>query len=126
MTALAGFWSFGAEDAAASVQRMLASQAIYGPHGTSVWKGGEIAMGRALHRTLPEDSFDRGSQTGASGLSLVGDVRLDNRDDLASALGIDSADARSLPDAAILLRAVERWGDEAVDRLHGEFAFALW
>ena len=126
MTALAGFWSFGAEDASSSVQRMLASQAIYGPHGTGIWKGGEVAMGRALHRTLPEDSFDRGPQTGASGLSLVGDVRLDNRDELASALGIDPADARSLPDAAILLHAMERWGDDAVGRFLGEFAFALW
>jgi asparagine synthase (glutamine-hydrolysing) len=124
VTAIAGFWSFGAEDTAASCERMLRSQAIYGTHGTSVWKGGEISIGRALHRSLPEDSYDRGPQTGGSGLALVADVRLDNRDELVALLGL--ADARAQPDAAILLRALEQWGEDAVERLNGDFAFALW
>ena len=124
MTAIAGFWSFGAEDAAASCERMLRSQAIYGPHGSAVWKGGEIAIGRALHRTLPEDSYDRAPQVGGSSLALVADVRLDNRDSLIAELAL--AESRSLPDAAILLRALERWGEDAVPRLNGDFAFALW
>ena len=60
MTAIAGFWSFGAEDAAASCERMLRSQAVYGPHGSGSWSGGDIALGRAIHRLLPEDAHDRG------------------------------------------------------------------
>lgn len=124
MTALAGFWSFGPEDATASCERMLRSQAVYGPHGSAVWKGGEIAVGRALHRLLPEDAHDRGPQTGGSGLVLVADIRLDNRDALAAELGLPGSP--TLPDAAILLRALERWGEDAVERLNGDFAFALW
>lgn len=124
MTAIAGFWSFGAEDAAASCERMLRAQAVYAPHGSTSWIGGDIALGRALHRLLPEDAHDRGPQTGASGLVLVADVRLDNRDALASELGL--AESRTLADAAILLHALERWGEQAVERLLGDFAFALW
>ncbi len=123
MTAIAGFWSFGAEDVGASCERMLRSQAIYGPHGSASWDGGEIALGRALHRLLPEDIHDRGPQVGSSGLVLVADVRLDNRDALAAKLGLEGRDR---PDAAILLGALERWGDDAVARLLGDFAFALW
>jgi asparagine synthase (glutamine-hydrolysing) len=123
MTALAGFWTFGAEDPAAALQRMLRSQALFGPHGAADWRGGDIAMGRALHRSLPEDIHDRGPQTRGS-LTLVADVRLDNRDELIAELGI--SEAKSLADAAILLRALERWGEDAVPRLLGDFAFALW
>jgi asparagine synthase (glutamine-hydrolysing) len=124
MTALAGFWSFGAADAAESCQRMLRSQAIYGPQGSAAWNGGEIAIGRALHRTLPEDAYDRAPQTGGSGLALVADVRLDNRAPLMAELGLSHS--CPLPDAAILLHALERWGEDAVERLLGDFAFALW
>jgi asparagine synthase (glutamine-hydrolysing) len=126
MTALAGFWHpEGRPGAGDSCRRMLGSQRAYGPHGEAVWSDGTIAMGRCLHRTLPEDSFDRQPLHGAGGrLTLVADVRLDNRDELAEALRIDNA-AR-LSDAAILLAALERWEEDALDRLIGDFAFALW
>jgi asparagine synthase (glutamine-hydrolysing) len=104
---------------------MLAAQQAYGPHGEAHWSDGAIALGRCLHRTLPEDAFDRQPLHGAGGrLTLVADVRLDNRDELAAALRIDGA-AR-LSDAAILLAALERWEEGALDRLAGDFAFALW
>ncbi len=59
-------------------------------------------------------------------LTLVADVRLDNRDDLTTQLGLPSADAEKLCDAAILLESLERWGEGALDRLVGDFAFVLW
>lgn len=104
---------------------MLAAQRAYGPHGQADWSDGAIALGRCLHRTLPEDSFDRQPLHGAGGrLTLVADVRLDNRDELADALRI--ANAARASDAAILLASLERWGEGALDRVAGDFAFALW
>jgi asparagine synthase (glutamine-hydrolysing) len=83
-------------------------------------------MGRRLFRTLPEDVHDRQPLHGGGGrLTLVADVRLDNREELGSDLGITAGAAERLSDAAILLSALERWGG-ALDRLVGEFAFALW
>jgi asparagine synthase (glutamine-hydrolysing) len=128
MTALAGLWNFdGRPDADASCKRMLASQQMYGPHDERCWSDGAVAMGRRLFRTLPEDRFDRQPLRSADeNLILVADVRLDNRDDLHSALGLSRADAAQLCDAAILLRSIERWNEDALDRLVGDFAFALW
>ena len=76
---------------------------------------------------LPEDSFDFQPLHGADDrLVLVADVRLDNRDELAPALGIAASRARQLCDAALLLACLERWSEAALDRLVGDFAFALW
>src|SRR4051794_30227055 len=128
MSALAGRWNFdGKPDADAACERMLRSQLMYGPHDERRWSDGFIAMGRRLFRTLPEDRYDRQPLFGADGrLVLVADVRLDDRAELAPALRLDAADAGRLCDAALLLAALERWGEAAVDRLVGDFAFALW
>jgi asparagine synthase (glutamine-hydrolysing) len=126
MTALAGFWGFdGGFDAAGRCAAMLAAQAELGPDGIAQRRSGALAMGRALFRLLPEDGMDVQPLRPAGPSSLlVADVRLDNRPELASALGVAAAEAGSLSDSSLLGRALERWGEAAVDRLAGDFAFA--
>ena len=87
MTALAGVWNLGSQlQPDESCRRMLASQAIYGSDGERQWSDGSLAMGRRLFRTLPEDIHDRQPLHDAAGrFTLVADVRLDNRDELAAA-----------------------------------------
>src|SRR6266542_2171071 len=53
-------------------------------------------------------------------------ARLDNRDELAAALGLSPSERVRTSDAAIILGMIERWGDAGVARLLGAFAFALW
>ncbi|HEY0303241.1 MAG TPA: asparagine synthetase B, partial [Rhizomicrobium sp.] len=128
MSALAGIWNFdGRSDADSVCARMLAAQAIYGPHADDRWDMGPIAMGRRLYRTLPEDIHDSQPLSGGDGrLVMVADVRLDNRDDLIGTLGIATGAARLLADSAVLLKAWERWQESCFDRLVGDYAFALW
>ena len=128
MTALAGCWNYGGKPPPGqSCERMLAAQRIYGPHDGRQWSDGTIAMGRQLFRTLPEDIHDRQPLVGGDGtLTLVADVRLDNREELAGALGLGSERQRGLCDAALLLLCLEQWREGALDRLVGDFAFALW
>ncbi|MGZ8999300.1 MAG: hypothetical protein ACXW2T_10655, partial [Allosphingosinicella sp.] len=128
MTALAGFWSFSeSPEAARNCERMLGAQAIYGQESAQWSDGARVAIGRRIYRTLPEDVWDRAVRVGGDGrLALAADVRLDNRDELAGDLGIGPVDLRSLCDSDLLLRALERWDEGAVDRLVGDFAFALW
>ncbi len=128
MSAIAGLWRFdGRLDAGADCERMLAAQEIYGPHDGRRWSEGPLAMGRRLYRTLPEDLHDRQPLQSRDGrLTLTADVRIDNRDELVSALGWPSTGAAGLCDAAILLACLERWNLGALDRVVGDFAFALW
>jgi len=128
MTALAGLWNFnGAPDAGQSCQRMLAAQAIYGPDADSFRDLGDIALGRRLFITLPEDVHDRQPLAGGDGrFVLVADLRLDNRDELARDLGIPAPDAARHSDADLLLAAWERWEDRVFEHLLGDYAFAVW
>lgn len=56
---------------------------------------------------------------------MVYDGRLDNREDIASALGI-SLLGEEVADGQLLLAALEKWGSAALPRLIGDFALALW
>lgn len=128
MTAIAGMWRFdGRPDAGQSCARMLASQAIYGPHDSAQWDDTFIAMGRRLYRTVPEDIYDNQPLVGAGGrYVLVADVRLDNRDELIATLGIAGDAARMMSDAQVLLAAIEKWDEDTVDHIAGDFAYAYW
>lgn len=128
MTALAGLWSFGGGiDAAGGCARMLAAQSVYAPDPPASWSDGRIAVGRRLFRLLPEDRFDRGPAVSTDGSgALVADIRLDNREEIAAALGLASGEGARLSDTDLLLKALDRWGEVALDRILGDFAFAWW
>jgi len=128
VTAIAGIWNHdGRGGAADACRRMLASQQMYGPHDTRHWSDGGVAMGRQLFRTVPEDAWDRQPLRTKDGrLTLVADIRIDNREELAGELAIGLGESARLPDAALLLFALERWGEDALDRVVGDFGFALW
>ncbi|HEY0414268.1 MAG TPA: asparagine synthase-related protein [Allosphingosinicella sp.] len=128
MTALAGFWAFGdAAEPLAACGRMLKAQQVYAPEAPVARRDDEVALGRRLHRTLPEDRFDRGPVSGGDGRwTLVADVRLDNRDELGEALGLGAAEAASMADSTLVMKCIERWEDAAFGRLIGDFALAVW
>lgn len=126
MSALGGFWSWRGQSSAAACHDIVAAQRAYGPHDTELWSASDIALGRALHRLLPEDEFDRQPLIGAGGrLTVVADIRLDNREEMLERLG-GSADGSQLSDADILLRGFERWGEAVLDLIIGDYAFAIW
>jgi asparagine synthase (glutamine-hydrolysing) len=124
LTALAGFWSFDGKPPAQDCERMLQGQAPYGSHRAQN-DDGLLALGRNLFATLPEDKFDRGPQQRAN-FRLVADIRLDNRTELATRLGLSPSEQARLCDAALLFEALLAWGPAAVDHLAGEYAFAFW
>jgi asparagine synthase (glutamine-hydrolysing) len=128
MTAIAGVWRFNGDPKCKDdCDRMLSAQQIYGRDGKSGWSHDGVAIGRQLSRDLPEDRFDRQPLVGCNGrYILVADIRLDNRDEVSSALNIHPNEVGRLSDCDLLLRAIERWGKLCLDHLVGDFAFALW
>jgi len=88
---------------------------------------GDYAAGRCLYRLLPEDEFDRQPVKSDDGrFVLVADLRIDNRAELVSALSLETGDASRLSDSALLLRGCLAWGRGILERMIGDFAFALW
>lgn len=127
MSAIAGLFRFdGSPSVEMECRAMLDAQCAFGPDDRSSAILQECAAGRALYRTLPEDRFDRQPLLGGDGkLLLVADVRIDNRDELLRALGREGAGA-TLSDSDILLAGFERWSEGVLDRLAGDYAFAVW
>ncbi|MBP2312717.1 asparagine synthase-related protein [Azospirillum soli] len=128
MSAIAGLWHLdgrpGAADLLTPMQRALAP---FGADRADAWDGGAVALGSRLTVLLPEDVHDRQPLVGGGGrFVLVADLRLDNRPELAEALGIDQRRAGAMADSDLLLAAWERWGEGCPARLIGAFAFALW
>ncbi len=106
---------------------MLKAQQVYGPGPPAIRTEGAIALGRRLFQTLPEDAHDKAPVTGGDGRwTLVADVRLEDRQGLGAALGIAAPEAAILSDAALVMKAIEHWEEEAIGRLVGDFALALW
>jgi asparagine synthase (glutamine-hydrolysing) len=58
---------------------------------------------------------------------IVGDVRLDGREELRDSLGAAGvATHRDANDTALVLAAWTAWRETATERLRGDFSFALW
>ncbi len=128
MSAIAGIIQFdGRPVDRATLERM---QTVLTPYGRDVQNHvhhGSAAFLRTLLRTTPEDSLDHQPLVHAeSGTTLLFDGRIDNRDELAQALGSSAADTALLADSDLVLRACLRWDTGAVDHLLGDFALACW
>ena len=129
MTALSAYWLLKDSDRRPrqNVERILHAQRIYATEPAAIVQYDNLAIGRGLFRTLPEDLYDRGPIVGGGGRwTLVADVRLDAREDLCADLGIGGDEARRLCDSAIVMRAIERWREDSIERLIGDFALILW
>jgi asparagine synthase (glutamine-hydrolysing) len=127
VTALAGYWAPGFPAPRRLCRTMLAAQAAYGGPTPHIDAQDGLALGLSLHTLLPEERTSVRPLTGASGrIRLVADLRLDNRAELAAALGLTHRDETDAADSLLLLRALERWGVDAIDRLVGDFAFAWY
>ena len=59
-------------------------------------------------------------------LSFIGRVRLDGREELCSTLFDSNVVCGTISDAEIFLRAYRHWGERCLERLRGDFCFALW
>ena len=104
---------------------MLLAQRVYGSDRPGISESGYISLGCDLFPSLPEDRWDRQPLTGGDGrFSLISDVRLDNRGELAAKFGLSHGDTREFADSEFLLKALERWGRETPCHLLGDFAFA--
>ena len=131
MSGIAGTIRFNGQDAATSdIRRMAERMAHRGPDGIEAWASGPAAVVHLRLAVTPEDLREHQPvHHGASGVTLVADLRLDAREDLAHRLGLDRASvglATGPTDADLLLQAYLKWGHETPEHLHGDFAFAVW
>ncbi len=97
------------------------------PDGTSIWRDGCAGLVHGRLIATPEAARERQPLGDpGTGLAMTFDGRLDNRAELLRALDIASSEGREIGDAELTLRAYRAWGEASVERLLGDFAFAIW
>ena len=126
MTAIAGIVSYRHDLPIETIcASALAAQSAYGPGRPSVCHVDEVAMGIDLFSSLPEDQFDC-QPICNDRFVLVADVRLDNREEIIAQVGQSAVQFAERSDAAILLLAWKQWEAGCLDKIVGDFAFAVY
>ena len=121
---------------------LTAAQAFRGPLGQKIWLGNGVGLGHSLsdggaladasgpdtNSSLALRAHNKdGIASLADGVFISADVRLDGRRELIGKLqarGWGILDART--DADLILYAYATWGEDCVQHILGDFAFALW
>lgn len=119
MSGFAGVVRIDGAPPSAHTQALARAVAHRGRDGHDAWSDETTVLAHALLRTTAEDE----QQPLVDGdLTIVADIRLDNRSVLSGLLGV----ANDASDAAFVVAAYRRWGVECARQLEGDFAFAIW
>lgn len=93
-----------------------------GPDGEDAIVAGAVGLAHQHLWIALEEIGERQPLAGDRGTLVVFDGRLDNRDELGRLLDLPARTS----DAACVLAACDRWPDDFVERLAGDFAFGLF
>ena len=109
------------------LERMIGAIAHRGRDGSGLWVEASVGMGHRMFHTTPESLHEKQPLTNESGqVCLALDGRVDNYDELKSALIAAGAILRDNTDAELVLRSYETWGEACAVKIVGDFAFAIW
>jgi asparagine synthase (glutamine-hydrolysing) len=128
MSGFAGMVSLdGAPPDAQLLQRMAERLAFRGPDGMHITTKPGAGFCFTFLRTGPAPQCPSQPCSLDGRVWLLGDVRLDGRDDLRRKLEQhgDKFDGE-VTDEELVLRVWRRWGEEGLPDLLGDYAFALW
>jgi asparagine synthase (glutamine-hydrolysing) len=110
-----------------AVEAAAAWLAPRSPDGLAGWSSGTATLVQGLLRLYPEDTAPPAVATLDGATWLVGDIRIDARDELREALGRELGPTRRpASDAELVLQAFRAWGEGCVDHLRGDFSFLIW
>lgn len=123
MSGLAGLWYLDGRpvepDALEAMSRAIAHR---GRDGEGRKLAGSFGLACQWLWVTPEEVGERQPLAGRHGSLLAFDGRVDNRDQLLGRLELPPRAS----DAAVVLRALETWGEAALQRIEGDFALAFY
>ncbi len=128
MKSICGYWALdGAAPAPGTLEAMrLAGVHAAAPH-LQQWRDGDVAFGSAWWSPQPGlEAPARIATHPATGCVVVADARLDEPAALREALELPAEPENGDdPAAGLILQAWLRWGENCVERIDGDFAFAV-
>lgn len=89
------------------------------------WSDDRMLMVQALTWNTPQSRHESAPEVcSETGRVIVSWVRLDNRSELCTTLGL--ADSDTLTDPQIILASHREWGTDCADQLEGDFSFVIY
>ena len=104
------------------IAAMIAAQAHRGPDGQAIWTARGIGLG---HRRLSIIDVKGPQPLHDGALSVACDGLICNFADIRAELAAKGARFRTAGDAEVVLHGWRYWGPSMLDRLTGDFAFAI-
>jgi len=110
------------------LSRMTDFMAFRGPDAREIWVDGNVGFGHTLLKTTDESERERQPFTLDGRVWIVADARVDARSELIPKLKAHGHDDLSpaATDVELILRSYQVWGEDCVEHLLGDFAFAIW
>ncbi|MFB2835275.1 asparagine synthase-related protein [Floridanema evergladense] len=102
------------------LQKMTDFMSYRGPDYQQIWLDGNVGFGHTMLQTTRE-SLEEKQPFNLDGIWITADARIDGREELIEKLKINAG-----TDAELILRAYLVWGEDCVQYLLGDFAFAIW
>jgi asparagine synthase (glutamine-hydrolysing) len=107
--------------------RMTEFMEFRGPDAQRVWVNGHVGFGHTLLRTTDEAAREAQPFSLDGETWIVADARVDGREELIARLRAEGREIQpGAPDCELILHAYHAWGEGCVERLIGDFAFAVW
>lgn len=109
------------------LHRMTQFMAYRGPDAQEVWIDGRVGFGHTLLRTTRESAREQQPYSLDGQVWITADARVDGRTELVRKLAAKGRrDLGGATDVALILHAYHVWGEDCVQHLLGDFAFAIW
>jgi len=93
-----------------------------GPDGLVEWSSDDAFFVHGHLASTPSPAHNLDDDT--TKLRYLGEVRLDNRSEIAGLCGIP--ESHQISDIELIVRAYEKFGPKCCERFVGDFAFAIW
>lgn len=128
---MSGFFGLLRQDGETIERKLLEAVAqelsVRGPDGTGIWSLGGVGGCFTFLRTGPAKQSEQQAVKLGDRYWLTGDVRLDARRELLDQLFEGEGKlTQDLTNEELLLLAWSKWGAECLERVIGDFSFALW
>ena len=110
------------------LSRMTDYMTFRGPAAQEIWSDRNVGLGNALLRTTWESETEKQPSTLDNKVWITADARIDARCELIEKLErkLNRSLSQATNDAELILNAYEAWGEDCVQHLIGDFAFAIW
>ena len=106
---------------------MTSLVAVRGPDAQRTWASGPVGLGHALLQTASPAPRETQPFTFDNQVWITADARVDARSELIQQLRSRGREvAEGLPDCGFILHAYHVWGEDCLQHLLGDFAFAIW